>query len=131
MLQSYSIITFNTIIARKLLNQVRDVIRVKHYSYQTEKSYVHWIKHLILFHCKRRPKDIGKLEIEQYLTHLINDNVSPTTQNQAFNALMFLYNHVLKTSMQDQNIQALHAKQRERISVVLSISMVDQILASS
>ncbi len=115
---------------KKLLDQVRDVIRLKHYSLQTERSYLQWIKRYIVFHAKRHPKDMGKLEIEQFLTSLAHSKVSSTTQNQAFNALMFLYNQVLNISMKDQNIQALRAKRRERIPMILSIDEVDSILAN-
>ena len=114
--------------AKKLLDEVRDVIRTKHYSLQTERSYIHWIKRYIFFHTKRHPKDLGKLEIEQFLTSLAQNKVSSTTQNQAFNALMFLYNQVLNISMKNQNIQALRAKRRERIPTVLSIAEVELIL---
>jgi len=116
--------------ARKLLDQLRDVIRLKHYSYQTEKTYVHWAKRYILFHKKRHPKDMGRVEIEQFLTHLANQGVAPPTQNQAFNAIIFLYNQVLNISMENQNIQALRAKRRERIPVVLSPEEVRSILSA-
>ncbi len=106
--------------SKKLLDIVRDKIRFKQYSLQTERSYLQWIKRYILFHQKRHPKDMGKLEIEQFLTHLATENVASSTQNQAFNAILFLYNQVLDMPMYDQNIQALRAKQRERIPVVLS-----------
>ncbi len=114
--------------AQKLLDRVRNVVRLKHYSLQTEKIYLYWIRRYILFHKKRHPKDMGKLEIEQFLTHLAHQQVAATTQNQAFNALMFLYNQVLSISMEGQNIQALRAKQRERIPVVLSKEEVLHIL---
>ena len=72
-------------VKKKLLDLVRDKIRFKHYSYSTEKTYVHWIKHYILFHQKKHPIEMGKDEIESYLTKLaVKDKVSPTTQNQAF-----------------------------------------------
>jgi len=62
---------------------VRDKIRLKQYSYQTEKSYIGWIKRYILFHNKKHPVELGKKEIEQFLTHLaVDKNVSATTQNQ-------------------------------------------------
>ena len=95
---------------RKLLDTVRDKIRFKHYSYQTEKAYVGWIKQFIFFHNKRHPNEMGKAEIEQFLTHLaVNKMVSPATQNQAFSALLFLYTQVLGIDLKDQNIQALSA----------------------
>jgi site-specific recombinase XerD len=76
----------------KLLDRVRYRIRVKGYSIRTEQSYVDWARRFILFHNKRHPQDMGKDEIEAYLTHLaVNRHVAPSTQNQAFNALLFLY----------------------------------------
>jgi hypothetical protein len=82
--------------AKKLLEIVRDKIRLRHYNYQTEKTYIGWIKRYILFHDKKHPKDMGKIEIEEFLTDLeVNRNVAPSTQNQAFNALLFLYEKVL------------------------------------
>ena len=73
--------------ARKLLDRLRDKIRVMHYSPKTEDSYASWVKRYILFHKKRHPQDMGKVEIEAFLTFLaVNKKVSPTTQNQAFTA---------------------------------------------
>ena len=79
-----------------LLDRVRQCIRLKGYSIRTEKTYTSWIKRFILFHGKRHPQDMGKPEAEAFLTHLvIKRNVASSTQNQAFNAILFLYNHVL------------------------------------
>ena len=76
---------------KKLLDQVRDVIRVKHYSIRTEESYVDWIRRYILFHNKRHPKDMGRIEVEAFLTHLaVEKNVAASTQTQALSALLFL-----------------------------------------
>ena len=81
---------------KKLLEQVRDTLRLKHYSIRTENFYISWIKRYILFHNKRHPKDMQKHEIEVFLTHLAVDlKVASSTQNQAFNALLFLYREVL------------------------------------
>jgi site-specific recombinase XerD len=114
---------------KKLLDIVVEKIRVRHYSMKTEKSYTYWIKDYILFHNKKHPKDMGKYQIEMYLTHLaIKKNVSPTTQNQAFSALLFLYEHVLHISLKDKNIQALRAKTKKRVPVVLTIEEVKTIL---
>jgi len=80
---------------KKLLDVVRDKIRVKHYSLSTEKTYIHWIKSYILFHNKKHPIEMGKVEIEQYLTNLaVKNRVSPSTQNQAFSAILFLCREV-------------------------------------
>ncbi len=84
----------------KLLERVRQVIRVKHYSLRTEESYVHWIKRFIVFHGKRHPEEMGEQEISQYLTHLATArNVAASTQNQALHAILFLYQQVLKKDL--------------------------------
>ena len=94
----------------KLLDLVRQRIRLKGYSIRTEKAYVSWIKRYILFHDKRHPEDMGKAEIEAFLSHLaMKLNVAPSTQNQAFNAILFLYNHVLQKDM-PEDIDAFRAK---------------------
>jgi len=77
---------------RKLLDQVRDAIRTRHYSYRTEEAYVGWIKCYIFFHGKRHPAEMGKPEIEQFVTALaVERNVAASTQNQALAAILFLY----------------------------------------
>ncbi|MEA3372249.1 MAG: phage integrase N-terminal SAM-like domain-containing protein [Campylobacterota bacterium] len=102
---------------KKLLDITRDKIRLKHYSMKTEKSYVGWIKQFIFFHNKRHPIEMGKEEIEQFLTHLAVDRkVSSTTQNQAFYAIVFLYGEVLGIDMKSQNIQALRAQEQKGTS---------------
>ena len=104
----------------KLLDQVRNCIRLKGYSIRTENAYVSWIKRFILFHNKRHPQEMGKLEIEAFLTHLaVNRNVASSTQNQAFNALLFLYSHVLNGDM-PQDINALRSKKAVRIPTVMT-----------
>ncbi|MBL0707741.1 MAG: integron integrase [Sulfurimonas sp.] len=114
---------------KKILDILVEKIRLKHYSKSTESTYSYWSKNYILFHNKRHPKDMGKSEIEQYLTYLaVERKVAPTTQNQAFNAILFLYQEVLDIDMKDQNIQAFRAKAKERIPVVLSVEEVQQIL---
>ncbi|MEM9008591.1 MAG: phage integrase N-terminal SAM-like domain-containing protein [Cyanobacteria bacterium P01_F01_bin.86] len=77
---------------KKLLDQVRDSIRLKHYSYRTEQTYVYWIRRFILFHNKKHPKEMGTTHIEAFLTHLaVKEHVAASTQNQALSALLFLY----------------------------------------
>ena len=105
---------------KKLLDQVRDAIRLRHYSLRTEDTYVEWIKRYILFHHKRHPKDMGAAEIEAFLTHLaVIDHVSASTQNQALSALLFLYRYVLNLKL-DQPIHATRAKRPERLPVVMT-----------
>ena len=80
----------------KLLDQVRHAIRIRHYSPRTEETYVHWIKRFIFFHNKRHPAEMGEKEIAQFLSNLASEqHVSASTQNQALNAILFLYRHVL------------------------------------
>jgi hypothetical protein len=73
------------------LQQVRNAIRVRHYSIRTEQAYVDWIRRFILFHGKRHPNELGEAEVGRFLTWLaVERNVAPSTQNQALNALVFL-----------------------------------------
>jgi len=114
---------------KKLLDIVRDKIRLKHYSYSTEKTYTHWIKHYIFFHNKKHPVEMGKVEIESFLTFLATKKrVSPTTQNQAFSAILFLYREVLGVDISTWNIQALRAQERKHIPVVLTKEEVHKVL---
>lgn len=94
----------------KLLDQVREVIRRKHYSFRTEKSYTDWIRRFILFHRKRHPLEMGEPEITAFLNHLaVNRNVAASTQNQALSALLFLYQEVL-----DQKLEWLKDVERAK-----------------
>ncbi|MCP5062781.1 MAG: site-specific integrase, partial [Ignavibacteriae bacterium] len=104
----------------KLLDQVRETIRLKHYSIKTEKAYVNWLKRFILFHNKKHPKNLSETEIREYLSHLaIEQNVSSSTQNQAFNAIIFLYKQVLKIELGElDGIE--RAKRGKRLPVVFS-----------
>ena len=105
---------------KKLLDEVRDFIRMKHYSIRTEEAYLSWIKRYILFHNKRHPKEMGKPEIEAFLSHLATDlNVASSTQNQAFNALLFLYEQFFKTDLPD-DIDSIRAKKPRRLPVVMT-----------
>ncbi len=114
---------------QKLLDQLRDVIRLKHYSYSTEKTYVHWAKRYILFHHKRHPAEMGAAEIEAFLTYLAKDkHVSASTQNQALNALLFLYRNVLQMNL-SVPLHALRAKRSERLPTILSKDEVMRVLS--
>ena len=86
----------------KLLEQVRQRIRTKHDSIRTEQAYVPWIKRFILFHNKRHPQEMAAKEISQFLSYLaVQENVAASTQNQALNAVLFLYREVLKIDVAD------------------------------
>lgn len=110
------------------MESVRRVLRTHHYSYRTEQAYLHWIKRFIFYHDKRHPKDMGAAEVGEFLSHLANDKyVAAATQNQALNALNFLYTKVL-----DKPIGELHgvvrAKKPKRLPVVLTKNEVRRLL---
>jgi integron integrase len=104
---------------KKLLDQVREAMRLKHYAYRTEETYVQWIRRYILFHNKRHPKEMGRPEIEAFLTDLaVNQQVAASTQNQALNAVLFLYHKVL--GIEIVGINAVRANQPRNLPVVLT-----------
>jgi integron integrase len=113
---------------KKLLDRVRDAIRLKHYSYRTEQTYVQWIRRFILFHNKRHPQEMGIPEIEAFLTHLaVTENVAASTQNQAFSSLLFLYHHVLEVDLGDR-IDALRARTSRYLPTVLTPEETKEII---
>lgn len=104
----------------KLLEQVHDAIRARHYSLRTEEAYVQWIRRFILFHDKRHPQEMGVAEVQQFLTALaVTHRVAAATQNQALSALLFLYKAVLQ-----QDIgwieDVVRAKKPKKLPVVLT-----------
>jgi len=104
----------------KLLDQVRQAIRTRHYSPRTEETYVGWIKRFIFFHNKRHPAEMGEKEIAQFLSSLASDShVSASTQNQALNAVLFLYREVLRKEIGYVN-GVVRAKRPHRLPVVLT-----------
>jgi len=112
----------------KLLDQVRQAIRTRHYSDRTEKAYVHWIKRYIFFHDKRHPQEMAEAELARFLSSLASDgHVSASTQNQAFNALLFLYKEVLnkKIGLIDGVVRA---KRPQRLPVVLTKDEVKKVI---
>lgn len=111
----------------KLLDQVRSVIRRKHYSLRTEQAYCDWIRKFILFHHKRHPREMAEPEITEFLTYLaIERNVASATQNQALSALLFLYKEVLKEEIGWLD-HVERAKRPARLPVVLTRDEVDKI----
>jgi len=122
-------LVFDTLyITMKLMGQIEGVIRAKRYSRNTEKVYTLWIKQFLRFHRRANrsgldsgwvhPREIDAEGVEDYLTHLaVKQGVAPATQNQALNAIVFLYKHVLKIELGDFN--AVRAKRRKRVPVVL------------
>jgi integron integrase len=114
----------------RLLDQVREVCRVRHYSSRTEKAYIHWIKRYIFYHDKRHPKDMDDNEINAFLSWLATSrNVAAATQNQALNALVFLYHQVLKVDPGDFG-DVVRAKRPKRLPVVLSRGEVQAVISN-
>ena len=112
----------------KLLDQVRDRLRSKHYSIRTEAQYVQWIRRYILFHDKRHPRDMGVAELEAFLTHLaVEGRVAASTQNQALSALLFLYREVLAINLPWLD-NVVRAKTPQRLPVVLTRQDVVSVL---
>jgi site-specific recombinase XerD len=104
---------------KKLLDQMRDSLRLKHYSYRTEQTYVDWVKRYILFHDKRHPEVMGEHEIAEFLTHLaVQGRVTASTQSQALSALLFLYRDVLQKEL--GHLDLVRAKKPHHLPVVLT-----------
>ena len=113
----------------KLLDQVRDAIRLRHLSRRTEEAYLGWIRRFILFHHKRHPNDMGVEEVQTFLSHLaVHVQVAASTQNVALNALLFLYRYVLHQPWSELGPIA-HAKRPRRLPTVFTQEEVTAILA--
>ncbi len=113
---------------KKLLDQVRDAIRVKHYSIRTEEAYVNWIKRFIFFHNTRHPREMGVSEIEAFLTYLaVDQHVAASTQNQALAALLFLYREVLRKDL-ERPVDSVRAKKPKRLPTVLTKEEVFKVI---
>lgn len=114
----------------KLLDQVRELLRIKHYALRTEEAYVNWIRRFILFHNKRHPRDMGTPEIRAFLAHLATeDNVAASTQNQALAALLFLYREALHQELDPLDLDAIRAQKPQRLPTVLTRAEVQKVLA--
>ncbi|MCK5516734.1 MAG: integron integrase [Desulfobulbaceae bacterium] len=114
----------------KLLDEVKDVMRLKHYSIHTERSYCDWIKRFVMYHKMSSRQDLegGEQKIERFLTHLaVKTDIAPATQNQAMNALIFLYKKVLKIPLTEE-INAVRAPKKINIPVVMTRDEVRQVI---
>ena len=112
------------------MEDVRDYMRLHHYSIHTERAYCDWIGRFIKFHQMKSRDEFenGEEKIERFLTHLaVDGNVAPSTQNQAMNALVFLYRKVMKKDL-DQKIDATRARRRENLPVVMTKEEVAQVI---
>ena len=104
-----------------LLDRVRDMLRVKHYSYRTEQSYTDWLRRFFLFHHNRPPTEYGQDEAQAYITHLaVDQHVAASTQNQALSAIMFLYRHVLQIDLDPAGWPELRAERIRHVPTVLT-----------
>jgi integron integrase len=114
----------------KLMDQVRQVLRYHHYAYRTEETYCRWIvQYLRFFSLKKHPKEMGKNEIERFLSHLaVNRSVATATQKQALNAIVFLYNNVLDIKI-DEKIAPIKARRMKKPPVVMTKQEVIRILS--
>ena len=113
----------------KLLDQMRDMLRLKHMSLRTEEAYVTWVKRFILFHHKRHPTNMGAPEIRAFLTHLaVHGKVAASTQNGALSALLFLYRHVLQQPFPELG-EIERAKRPHRVPTVFTPEEVKAVLA--
>lgn len=112
----------------KFLEQLQRCLRVRHFSYRTEEAYLDWTRRFILFHGKRHPKDMGAREVEAFLSHLaVERHVSPSTQNQAKSALLFLYGKLLEVELPWLG-ELIQAKRQMRLPVVLTPGEVRTLL---
>jgi len=112
----------------RLIDQVRNVLRLHHYSIRTEEVYIQWIKRFIFFHNKRHPNEMGEKEVRSFLTHLaVDKHVSASTQNQALSAILFLYQRVLNIKLEWIN-DVVRAKRPKRLPVVLTKTEVMNVL---
>lgn len=112
----------------KLLDQLRDAVRTKHYSIRTEEAYVYWVKQFIFYHNKRHPREMGKEEINKFLSYLaVEKNVAASTQNQALCAILFLYREILQIEIGWLSDIKL-AKKPERLPLVFTKEEVRKVL---
>jgi len=115
---------------KKLLDLVRESLRLKHYSIRTEDAYVNWIKRYIIFQNKTHPSKLSEKHIREFLSYLaIKKKVAPSTQNQAFNAIIYLYKNVLKIELGELD-DIERAKQQKKIPVVFSPAEAKSVLAN-
>ena len=113
---------------RRLLDRVRDALRLRHYSRRTERAYVAWIRRYVLFHGKRHPAEMGAEEVSRFLSaHAVEGRVSASTQNQALAALLFLYGHALGVTLPWLD-DVVRASRPRRLPVVLSRDEVVAVL---
>jgi integron integrase len=106
---------------KKLLDRYSEALRNLHYSLRTERTYTGWVRQFILFHNKRHPTEMGPAEINEFITHLVNQkSVSASTQNQAISAILFLYRNVLQIGLDETALLPIRPGRPKRVPTVLS-----------
>jgi integron integrase len=114
----------------KLLDQLREALRARHYSRRTEQTYCSWVKRFIFFHNVRHPEEMAEPEINAFLTHLaVKEKVSASTQNQALSALLFLYRNVINREVGDLG-KVIRARKPKRLPVVMTRDEIKAVLAN-
>jgi integron integrase len=107
--------------SKKLLDRYSEALRNLHYSLRTERTYTSWVRQFILYHNKRHPQDMGVAEINDFITHLVNQkSVSASTQNQAISAILFLYRNVLQVELDENALLPIRPGRPKRVPTVLS-----------
>ena len=116
--------------SKKLLDQYSEVLRNRHYSLRTEKTYLGWVRQFILYHQKRHPRDMGVTEINDFITFLANQRaIAASTQNQAISAILFLYREVLNIQLDDTALIPIRPTKPKRIPTVLSRGEAKTVIA--
>ena len=116
--------------SKKLLDQYSEFLRNRHYSLRTEKTYIGWVRQYILYHNKRHPREMGVVEINDFITHLVNQKtVSASTQNQAISAILFLYRNVLGIELDEQSLVPIRPTRPKRVPTVLSRQEAKKVIA--
>src|SRR5215211_8004046 len=117
--------------SKKLLEQYSEFLRNRHYSLRTEKTYIGWVRQYILYHKKRHPREMGVSEINEFITHLVNQKtVAASTQNQAISAILFLYRNVLNIQLDEKALVAIRPTRPRRVPTVLSRQEAQKVIAS-
>jgi len=115
---------------KRLLDQYREILRNRHYSHRTEKTYISWVRQFILYHNKRHPREMGVPEINAFITHLVNEkNVAASTQNQAISSILFLYRHVLNIELDETALLPIRPTRPNRVPTVLSKGEAIRVIA--
>jgi integron integrase len=116
--------------AKKLLDQYSEALRNRHYSLRTEQTYIGWVRQYILYHKKRHPREMGVVEINEFITYLVNHkNVSASTQNQAISAILYLYRNVLNIQLDEKSLVQIRPSRSKRVPTVLSRDEARKVIA--